>query len=533
MDNYETDFFEVKIKAKSDPYYKSLNEVYNKGYSGNIIINNPNAKYIKMSGYYPHVVAPMADIESSSNGAPALVYGTLICNSFTGNGSGVFYHSPYNSDDDFVDETMDIYRYEYEDFKDDLYYGNYSIAEMLQNYSVVALGHNDYTGGKFKSLNYPKGSVDIFHIAGNFLVRGNVGSYANSYPGFVNVSGREVFGYMRLDLESSFINESYYGSVIAQKYYKKSWADFTGGDSVNKIYTKQSSDGENIVIQEDYINFERLYSSVVEQQKLIPTETVVIPDEKGFLYLSIGGNYLIEDISKVNTIFFDDFEQNENKVTSITIKNSGSMRLPIVFRNDDERYLSTNDYYGKKNATHRYESNGNSATQFGPDYYHGNIIWNVPNATNITLASGAPFVGHLIAPNADVVTPELHFAGCFIVNSLDTSNATEAHFYPLQIVPEYLKNSTGVLGENETVDVIPVGTPPVPEEPEVDEPEVDEPEVENPKPEEPKEEPESDVSGGQIENPPTSSDFVGLVILTFGISLVIFINLMKRMKKGI
>ena len=34
-------------------------------------------------------------------------------------------------------------------------------------------------------------------------------------------------------------------------------------------------------------------------------------------------------------------------------------------------------------------------------------------------------------PNADVETPELHFAGCFIVNSIYGEGNTEAHFYPI------------------------------------------------------------------------------------------------------
>ena len=37
----------------------------------------------------------------------------------------------------------------------------------------------------------------------------------------------------------------------------------------------------------------------------------------------------------------------------------------------------------------------------------------------------------MIAPNADVETPELHFAGCFIVNSIYGEGNTEAHFYPI------------------------------------------------------------------------------------------------------
>ena len=63
-------------------------------------------------------------------------------------------------------------------------------------------------------------------------------------------------------------------------------------------------------------------------------------------------------------------------------------------------------------------------------------IFNVPNATYIKLKENAPFAGHLVAPKADVETPELHFAGAFIVNSLYAEGNTEAHFYPLTIKPD-------------------------------------------------------------------------------------------------
>ena len=86
-----------------------------------------------------------------------------------------------------------------------------------------------------------------------------------------------------------------------------------------------------------------------------------------------------------------------------------------------------------------------SKTEANPavkDEYHGNIIFNVPNANYIKLAPNAPFAGHLIAPNADVETEETQLAGCMIVNSLYAEGGSEAHFYPLTStatydVPEY------------------------------------------------------------------------------------------------
>ena len=50
---------------------------------------------------------------------------------------------------------------------------------------------------------------------------------------------------------------------------------------------------------------------------------------------------------------------------------------------------------------------------FVPEYYSGNIIWNLQNA--------------------DIISPENHFAGAMIANSISFAGNSEAHFYPLQI----------------------------------------------------------------------------------------------------
>ena len=50
---------------------------------------------------------------------------------------------------------------------------------------------------------------------------------------------------------------------------------------------------------------------------------------------------------------------------------------------------------------------------FVPEYYSGNIIWNLPNA--------------------DIISPENHFAGTILANSISFEGNSEAHFYSLQI----------------------------------------------------------------------------------------------------
>ncbi len=177
----------------------------------------------------------------------------------------------------------------------------------------------------------------------------------------------------------------------------------------------------------NYLNFDRLYNNVVAEQKEIAEGKTLKVGEDGTVHIPIGGSYTIEDISKVKEIIFDNFDKEKDELTIVTVKNSGDINFPLISK-DTGAYkgIVTNDYYGKEQATHLYEQD-----TFIQDSYHGNIVWNVPNATYIKLKENAPFAGHLIAPKADVDTPETHFAGCFIVNSIYGEGNTEAHFYPI------------------------------------------------------------------------------------------------------
>ena len=182
-----------------------------------------------------------------------------------------------------------------------------------------------------------------------------------------------------------------------------------------------------------YINFDRLYNNIVAEQKKIEKGTELKPDSNGILHITIGGCYNIKNIANVREIIFDNFEDNKNKLTIITIDDSGDINFPLLSKSGNGyKGIVTNDYYGKEKATHFYERD----TFLSRDSYHGNIVWNLPNATYIKLKEDAPFAGHLVAPNADVETPELHFAGSFIVNSIYGEGNTEAHFYPLIVNEE-------------------------------------------------------------------------------------------------
>ena len=410
--------YDIRIKNSTDSYYQSINDFRrNNEYTGNIIINYPNARYIRLATASGKIVAPKADVyfnPSYFNYGNNQGTDAILANSITAYNSSIAF-TPYNSEAKIVENASEVT--EPTDYADDLYTGDYSIEEMLKNYSVVTLGQKDFEKNTvfYRTGNYRKGSAKIFHIAGEFLINGDLDT-------------------SRIDLENTFATESTVTGNFKDYYpYRtKYWGNNQNynGDfgTISSLYLKSNTDNYYygaIYTQKDFINFERLYEHITEEQQMLTSGQTVEPEE--VLHIQIGSNYVIEDISNVKEIVFEGYEDNKDMATYITILNNGNMTMPKVMAEDPENgYMTTNDYMGKKYATYSYEQ-----YTFGPDHYFGNIVWNAPNATYIQLTEDAPFAGHLIAPNADVETPELHFSGCFIVNSLFTAGNTEAHFYPM------------------------------------------------------------------------------------------------------
>ena len=426
----EVQGFKIEIENEEGTNHVPITEyMQNNEYSGNIIINYPNAIFISLfSPCSTHVIAPKADIISGNY--PNKITGTILANSITGYDAEIKYN-PYTLDKAIVKNAPEVI--EPEDYKDDLYTGSYSLDEMLKNYSVVTLGQKQYEKNTvlYKTGGYNKGSAKIFHIAGQFLVSGDLDS-------------------KRQDLESNYATESAIGGECKDCFrygYFKFWKydqnyDGTWGTLSNLFLKKTNTNNQSFPPkvfrdEKDFINFKRLYERIVEEQQMLSDGETIEPEET--LHIKIGSNYVIDDISKVKVIVLDGFDENKNEATYITINNEGNITMPKVMAEDAKNgYITTNDYMGKEKATYAYEQ-----YSFGPDHYFGNVVWNVPNANYIELTEDAPFAGHLIAPNADVETPELHFSGCFVVNSLYTAGNTEAHFYPMtagDVLGTFLEN---------------------------------------------------------------------------------------------
>ena len=506
-DEYIESLPDVYISDNSSPTAVSIAELANSGgYSGNIIFNFPNAKYIRSrfesetfyllhkidysTNFSGNIIAPKAYVDIKHNNVNinqlnSMIYGTIIANTisfdyskFYNNRIGydvktVLKKCNYNVNKDLIDNKLD-YIVEPKDYSDDIYTRDYSIKDLLQNYNVVTLGHKQLDSKtKLSNAGYRSGSVRLFHITGQSLINGDL--YSNVYENEIDDFRRDEayanytyqkFDRVNFDLESNKVTETFIkGNVLREvketiekndnthailtftlrlgipviqpwdnmendnlEFHLKKNKIFTGEQSYSS-YSVYAGRGNFSGSVDNYLNFDRLYNNVVAEQKGIE-EGDKVKASNGVAHIPIGGNYVIDDISDINKIVFDNFEDNSKMITVVTINNSGDINFPEI--NKDKGYykgIVTNDYYGKKQATHLYERD----TFITNDDYYGNIIFNVPNATYIKLKENVPFAGHLIAPNADVETEETHFAGCFIVNSIYGEGNTEAHFYPLTV----------------------------------------------------------------------------------------------------
>ena len=303
--------------------------------------------------------------------------------------------------------TVNVYA---DDYPDDIYDGDYSIEDMLKKYNVVTFGKQGYNPNVQYQMYSGQGTLQLYHSNGNILVNGDVGSMER----LDSASLSYVNGSIRIPIKNG------YGTI------------YSSSSQISFCYTypncyNQYSHYANYTTVGNYINFDRLYENILEQQKKIKKGKIIETNDNT-LHLSIGGEYYIDDISSVHDIIFDNFEDNRDKLTIITINNSNSINFPQLFvLNNEHQYqtIPTNDYLGMTRP------NSDYSRYFVNSTYYGNIIWNFPNANYIRFRSGAPIVGHIIAPNADVEGPELHFGGTFLVNGLSLPGKSEAHFYPL------------------------------------------------------------------------------------------------------
>ena len=454
-----------------DKYYDLNYYCYSGNNCSNVIINLPNAVYVHVNqDFKGHLIAPKADVLLDEDDVD--IYGSIIANNIYHNDSYWLNTNNYHSSTSFYNDNFnDEVDYEPSNgisFEED----NYNIETLLNNYGLVAFG------------NYTSSPVDVYHIVGSFLINGNFGVknkyyYAQSgdkmtqddmYSGYRKKIDNKLIEGVRLDMRSSndkyasYINgmintiaytpdtlfggygshpdynyDNYYGNRNC--YGNSEWGYcydnsfnlttpiFVSGRAQSN-WNKNSYDnntyiltGSRLALQINYLDFNKLYNSVVEEQKNIDRGTVISPSGDT-ANVTVGNNYTINNIKDIKYINFDNYNQNESKLTVITINDSGEITMPI----ENIAWEGTNDYLGKTNIRYAGE-------RILDEDYYGNIVFNIPNATKITFPEGHAFKGHIIAPKARVEMPEMNIAGCLIVDSVAAAGHSEIHYYPLNNLP--------------------------------------------------------------------------------------------------
>ena len=321
--------------------------------------------------------------------------------------------------------TVNVYA---DDYSDDIYDGDYSIEDMLENYNVITFGKKDLDSHMTQN-NFSKGDAKLFHINSQFLINGTLrltrGTFFYYFLGKRLDEGRLDLNRSVDNLNSSFLYIDFpkaYSPSPASRIYS-----INGGEiELNYVIASEYNYPKVSLNNSLYMNFNRLYDSIIAEQNKIKKGKNVT-SEDGMVHVETGGEYYIDDINNINEIVFDNFEDNKDDLTIITINNTGSITFPKIYNstsNGENSLIPTNDFLGMNRPGRDYER------YYVTEKYYGNIIWNVPNATYIELPS-APFIGHLVAPKADVYGPELHYGGAFLVNSLYLEGNSEAHYYPL------------------------------------------------------------------------------------------------------
>ena len=364
-----------------------LHEYINSGnYSGNIIFNFPNAIELVFGhlatneyGYFSetmsfvgNIIAPKATVyfganlykENSYN-----IYSSIIANSILGLGYYnialplIFKNTKYTVNKKIIENNNDKYLKQVNDYTDDVYRRDYSISDLLKNYSLITLGHKAIDSkSKLLQFGNTSGSVKMFHVTGQALINGDLYGkvYENEeddYFSYQNSSYKysyQKFDRTAFDLESNEVTESYIkGNVFTpiNSTYTNLDSNYTENYTVNFIHSviqpwdNMRNDNIQYVYQKNnlfigssnnyyfpgrgpgtvtgyvsnYINFDRLYNNIVSEQSKIEEGNSITPSN-GKAHIRVGGSYVIDDINDIDEIIFDNFDDNKKYITVITIK---------------------------------------------------------------------------------------------------------------------------------------------------------------------------------------------------------------------
>ncbi|MBQ8556389.1 MAG: Cna B-type domain-containing protein [Clostridia bacterium] len=155
-------------------------------------------------------------------------------------------------------------------------------------------------------------------------------------------------------------------------------------------------------VNDHFFNFGEAYEVIkADAATMLRRGKVITPDASGTITVNIGDNVIIESLDGVSLInFVGDLSQEVNTTINVTV--SGDAYMPMINFNNQQPGVVEQDEKGTA------------------------IVWNIPNAGYVKLPT-MNWVGHVVAPDADVRQDSGNYNGCIICDDLFT--AAEGHVY--------------------------------------------------------------------------------------------------------
>lgn len=288
----------------------------------------------------------------------------------------------------------------------------YTIDNLLSDYQYVVKDNADIK-------NHTVGAV----LIGGKATLSSFGDAAieNSYIGYVTAYG-------------NYSNGSYFRDTKYKEYYDKYKAYYRDSDYSGELsgLTK---------INTSYVDFNRAYKEIINESNDLSTGAKITLKKENIDGQE--GVALYVPNKQVVVIEKDEWNKCDFIVLDGSLKDFISTRHIISVLSDnvqigaDYSYVAVGDnkkaVFVKDDGKLKLLEHGNGLMKIKDGSVQGGqlnvdgmkLIWNIPNATEVTTEY---LPGHVVAPNANVKINGGNFEGSYIVKSL-VSNA-EGHFYP-------------------------------------------------------------------------------------------------------
>ncbi len=264
------------------------------------------------------------------------------------------------------------------------YTSGYHLTEFLNGYNVLAFGN----------------AMMNIHCMGSVLIQGSLDGAMSGYSDGLNLPPSYIKGLImapngvynsRHDPDAPPL---YVGSVNTVTHENNQYR-------VNGLLSSWTGQPP-IYVSDTFFNFHEAYEVIkADQATMANRAKVVTPDENGVVTVNVGENVKIESLEGVTSInIIGDTTAKVN--TTINIMDAGDINAPLEYINGSQMEVS--------------EQNNDGTS----------IVFSFPNADSVKLPTWT-WVGHVIAPDADVSQDSGNYNGCIICDDLVSS--AEGHVY--------------------------------------------------------------------------------------------------------